>query len=173
MEFKVFSRAQRCLETSRQTHSVMTQTQPELSNRTRGSQTQYSTADSGNTSAMEKEERMQVDAIVQTQLVCGKEMASQCDGLIGSAGEMAETQTLREMHMKLDIAKGEYDDLQYELEQVLEECKLLQQLLKLERGGAAAEEPRTSSRPDNSYSREDIYAGYNDVSDEEEKYCDY
>ena len=95
------------------------------------------------------------------------------DGLVGNAGEMAETDTLREAHTNLDIAKGEYDDLQYELDQVLEECKRLQWLLEHERGGATTEEPHTSSEPGNRYSREDIYAGYNDISDEEEKYCDY
>ena len=72
VEFKVFRRAQRCLETSHRTHSVMTQTQPELNSRARGTQTHYSIADSDNTSAMEKEERIQVDAIAQTQSVCCK-----------------------------------------------------------------------------------------------------
>ena len=176
-EFKVFRRAQRRLEISEQTRSVTIQTQPELNNRTRDTQTQYSTADStannGNTSAMEKEERVQVDANVQTQPVCCKEVASQCNGLVGSAGEMAETETLREMHLKLDIAKGEYDDLHYEMKQVLEECKCLQWLLEQEKGDAAAEEPHVPSRPDNNYSREDVYAGYNYVSDEEEKCCGY
>ena len=65
MEFKVFRRAQRCLEASQQTHSVMTQTQPELNNSAKGTQTQYRIADGDNTNAMEKEERIQVDAIAR------------------------------------------------------------------------------------------------------------
>ena len=39
VEFKVFRRAQRCLEASQQTHNVMTQTQPELNSRARETQT--------------------------------------------------------------------------------------------------------------------------------------
>ena len=122
-------------------------------------------------SARGKKEHVVADAMVQTQQ-SSQDMASQC-GPAGSAAEMGETEQMRELHTKLDIVKGEYDDLQYELEQVLEECKHLQWLLEHERGGVAAEELHTSSGPDNSYSREDIYAGYNAVSDEEEKYCDY
>ena len=95
------------------------------------------------------------------------------DGLVGNAGEMAETDTLREMNTKLDIAKGECDDLQYVLDQILEECKRLQWLLEHERGGATTEEPHTSNELGNRYSREDIYSGDNDISDEKEKYCDY
>ena len=168
--FKVFRRAQRRLQISEQTGSVTIQTQPKLNNRTRDTQTQCKTADSGNTSAMEKEERVQVDAKVQTQPVCCKEMASQCNGLVGSAGEMAETETLREIHLKLGIAKGGYDDLQYELKQVLEEYKCLQWLLEQEKGGVTAEEPPVPSRLDNNNSCEDvsttILAGYTYVSDE-------
>ena len=119
----VFRRAQRRLQIPEQTRSVTIQTQPELNNRTRETQTQCSTADSGNTNTMDKEERVQVDTKVQTQPVCCKEVTSQCNGLVGSAGEMAETETLGEMHVTLGIAKGECDDLQYEMKQVLEECK--------------------------------------------------
>lgn len=127
------------------------------------------TADS---SAKEKEERVAVDAMVQTQ-PNSQDMASQC-GPAGSAAETAETEEMREMLMMLDVAKGENDELQYTLEQVQEECKRLLRVLEHERGGAAAEEPHISSRPDSSYSREDLYAGYeNCASDEEEKYCDY
>ena len=71
-----------------------------------------------------------------------QDMASQC-GPAGSAAEMGETEEMRELHTKLDIVKGGYDDLQCELEQVLEECKHLQRLLEHERGGAAAEELHT------------------------------
>ena len=78
------------------------------------------------------------------------------------------------MLMMLDVAKGENDELQYTLEQVQEECKKLLRMLEHERGGAASEEPHISSKPDNSYSREDLYAGYeNCASDEEEEYCVY
>jgi len=61
-------------------------------------------------------------------------MASQCDGLIGSAGEMAESEEMREMHTRLDVTKGECDDLQYQLRQVQEECKNLQWLLEHDLG---------------------------------------
>ena len=73
--------------------------------------------------------------MMQTQQ-SSQDMASQC-GPAGSATKMGKTEEMRELHTKLDIVKGEYDDLQYKLEQVLEECKHLQRLLEHERSGAA------------------------------------
>ena len=115
---------------------------------------------------------MQADAIVQTEPIhiCCIGMASQCDGLVGSAGEMAESEEMREMYMRLDVTKGECGDLRYQLRQVQEKCKHLQWLLEHERHGGPDSHTATVAPP----SREDLYAGFDPYgSDEEEKYRDY
>ena len=68
MEFKVSRRAQRGVNISDRTRNVMIQTQSELYNRAKGTQTQAltGTAGSSTTSTGEKEEIVQADAIVQT-----------------------------------------------------------------------------------------------------------
>ena len=175
VEFKVFRRAQRSVDVSDRTRNMMIQTQSQLYTRAKETQTQHSTVGSSTTSTGGKEEIVQADATVQTQpthVFC-IDMASQCDGLIGSEGEMAESKEMREMHTRLDVKKGECDDLQYQLRQVQDEFKNLQWLLeheRYERHGGPANHTATAAPP----SREDLYAGYDhDASDEEEKYCDY
>ena len=80
---------------------------------------------------------------------------------------------MREMHTRLDVTQGECDDLQYQLRQVQEECKILQWLLEHERHeryGGPDSHTATAAPP----SREDLYAGFDHYgSDNEEKYCDY
>ena len=175
VELKVFRRVQRDVGVSDRTRTVMIQTQSELYCRAKGTQTQHSTVGSSTTSTGGKEEIVQADAIVQTNPVHDYciDMASQCDGPTGSAGEMAESEEMREMLTRLDVTKGECDDLQYQLRQVQEECKNLQWLLEHERherhGGP---DNHTAAAPPPS--RENLYAGYDHYSsDEEEKYCDY
>ena len=134
-------------------------------NRTRESQTQHSGTCNSNNSTWVKVESAKADATVQTERLWGKDAGVQCDGTVGSAGEGAETEMIKEMHRALDVAKGDYRDLEYELEKAHGEIRNLQWILEQHEEVGNAEGHHTaeglSSNPScNSANRENLYAGY-------------